>query len=100
MQNHLPPFLPPSSTDNKASTAEKAPDHLNPQRSAFIERRAALKKVEKLGDNPEDQLTSEEKSSLKWARNYISKQFRPLVADRNCVPRGSVAWLETGSGSI
>lgn len=33
----------------------------------------------KLGDKPEDQLTSEEKSSLNWARNILAEEELALV---------------------
>ncbi|XP_046808734.1 uncharacterized protein LOC124420333 [Lucilia cuprina] len=64
----------PTNAPSTALTAnENPPSRKDPSRKAFVQRRAAMRLVERLGVKSVDTLTTDEKSSLDWAKALLAQ---------------------------
>ncbi|XP_037812744.1 uncharacterized protein LOC119616483 [Lucilia sericata] len=64
----------PTNAPSTALTAnENPPSRKDPSRKAFVQRRAAMRLVERLGVKSVDTLTPDEKSSLDWAKALLAQ---------------------------
>ncbi|XP_065370822.1 uncharacterized protein LOC135962846 [Calliphora vicina] len=61
--------------------------HVTPARRAFLRRRAAEKIIDRLGNKPAESLSTDDLSSLNWARNIIADLQNPPHASKDAPKR-------------